>query len=68
MRMIEELYHGNINPKDYEDALMLEHNEYELIRFAQRGTCLYRCGNERYLLQVNAPKYKSELFGSSGGR
>lgn len=61
-------YPGNINPKDFQDALMLEPNEYGLIRFSERGTCFYRCGNERFLLMVKAPEYKSELFGSAGGR
>ena len=59
---------GNINPKDFEDALMIEPNEYDLIKFSERGTCLFRCGNERYLLVVNAPEYKSVIFGSAGGR
>lgn len=59
---------GNINPKDFEDALMVEPNEYALIKFGERGTCLYRCGNERYLLLVKAPEYKAEIFGSAGGR
>lgn len=61
-------YPGNINPKDFQDALMLEPNEYGLIRFSERGTCFYRCGNERFLLMVKAPEYKAELFGSAGGR
>ena len=61
-------YPGNINPKDFQDALMLEPNEYGLIRFSERGTCFYRCGNERFLLMVKAPEYKSEMFGSAGGR
>ncbi len=59
---------GNINPKDFEDALMVEPNEYALIKFGERGTCLYRCGNERYLLLIQAPEYKAEIFGSAGGR
>ena len=59
---------GQINPKDYMDALQLEPSEYDLIKYPERGTCLYRCGNERYLLQVKAPPYKAELFGSAGGR
>lgn len=59
---------GNINPKDFQDALMVEANEYDLIKFGERGTCLYRCGNERYLLLVQAPEYKAEIFGSAGGR
>lgn len=59
---------GQINPKDYMDALQIEPSEYELIKYPERGSCLYRCGNERYLLQVNAPSYKADLFGSAGGR
>lgn len=59
---------GQINPKEYMDALQVEPSEYELIKYPERGTCLYRCGNERYLLQVIAPEYKSTLFGKAGGR
>lgn len=61
-------YPGNINGKDFTDALMVELNEYNLIRISSRGTCLYRCGNERYLLQVKAPEYKYKIFGKAGGR
>ena len=59
---------GQINPKEYMDALQVETSEFELIKYPERGTCLYRCGNERYLLQVIAPDYKSALFGKAGGR
>lgn len=59
---------GQINPKDFMDALQVEPSEFELIKYPERGTCLYRCGNERYLLQVIAPDYKSVLFGKAGGR
>lgn len=59
---------GQINPKDFMDALQVESAEFELIKYPERGTCLYRCGNERYLLQVIAPEYKSALFGKAGGR
>lgn len=59
---------GQINPKEYMDALQVESAEFELIKYPERGTCLYRCGNERYLLQVIAPDYKSVLFGKAGGR
>lgn len=59
---------GQINPKEYMDALQVEPSEFELIKYPERGTCLYRCGNERYLLQVIAPEYKAALFGSAGGR
>ena len=59
---------GNISPTAFIDTLQLEESEYSLIKYPERGTCLYRCGNERYLLQVIAPAYKAVLFGSAGGR
>lgn len=59
---------GQINPKEYMDALQVEPSEFELIKYPERGTCLFRCGNERYLLQVIAPDYKTVLFGKAGGR
>lgn len=59
---------GQINPKEYMDALQVEPSEFELIKYPERGTCLYRCGNERYLLQVIAPEYKVAMFGKAGGR
>ena len=59
---------GQINPKEYMDALQVEPSEFELIKYPERGTCLYRCGNERYLLQVIAPDYKTAMFGKAGGR
>ena len=63
------LFHpGNINPKEYSDALQLETSEFDLIKYPERGTCLFKCGNERYLLQVKAPDHKAKLFGNAGGR
>jgi type IV secretory pathway VirB4 component len=63
------LFHpGNISPTAFMDTLQLEDWEYDLIKYPERGTCLYRCGNERYLLQVHAPDYKAALFGRAGGR
>lgn len=59
---------GNTDARFYKDALTLEDSEYELIRYPQRGVCLYKCGNERYNLAVHAPKYKQKLFGKQGGR
>lgn len=59
---------GNIEPKVYIDTMQLEQSEFDLIKYPERGTCLYRCGNERYLLQVIAPDFKQEMFGKAGGR
>ena len=59
---------GNVDKKFFMDNLQLEESEYALIRDPQRGSCLYKCGNERYLLQVRAPEYKQTIFGTAGGR
>ena len=59
---------GSVNPREYIDALQVGEAEYDLIHNSQRGVCLYRCGNERYLLQVLAPEHKKTLFGTEGGR
>ena len=59
---------GNIDKQFYIDSLQLEESEYNLIRFPQRGVCLYKCGNERYNLAVHTPAYKEKLFGKAGGR
>ena len=61
-------YPGQLGPREYMEALQVEEAEYALIRYPERGTCLYRCGNERYLLQVIVPDYKAAMFGKAGGR
>ena len=63
------LFHpGQVNPREFMDALQVEPAEFEHIKYPTRGTCLFRCGNERYLLQVIAPDYKAALFGKAGGQ
>ena len=59
---------GSIDKRSYMEMLQLDEAEYNLIKFPQRGVCLYKCGNERYLLEVHAPTYKEKLFGTAGGR
>ena len=59
---------GAVDKRFYMDNLQLEQSEYELIRYPQRGVCLYKCGVERFLLEVHAPKYKEALFGAGGGQ
>ena len=63
------LFHpGNISPVDFMESLQLLESEYSHIRYSERGTCMFRCGNERYLLQVHAPDHKAKLFGKAGVR
>ena len=59
---------GNNEVQVFIDTLQLEMSEYDLVKYPARGSCLYRCGNERYLLQVIASDYKAKLFGKAGGR
>ncbi len=59
---------GSVNRRFYMDDLQLEESEFALIQFPQQGVCFYKCGNERYLLEVHAPEHKEKLFGKAGGR
>ncbi len=59
---------GNIDSRFYMDTLQIEESEFRLIQYPQRGSCLYKCGNERYNLLVRAPEHKARLFGDVGGR
>ena len=59
---------GSIDKRFYMDLLQLEESEFNIIQAPHKGECLYKCGNERYLLEVHAPPYKEALFGKAGGR
>lgn len=59
---------GNTSEQVYMETLQLQKSEFDIIRYPARGSCLYKCGNERYNLLVKAPEYKSKLFGDAGGR
>ena len=61
-------YAGSVDRRFYMDNLQLEPSEFELIRDPHNGVCLFRCGRERNLLEVHAPAYKQDKFGSAGGR
>ena len=61
-------YPGIVSSENFIDTLQLDPAEYKLINKPSRSHCLYRCGNERYLLKVIAPPYKAALFGTGGGR
>lgn len=59
---------GSIADESYRDMLQLEPSEFALIKQGHRGVCLYKCGNDRYLLDVKTPPYKQALFGQVGGQ
>ena len=63
-----DFYPGSVNETEYIEAQSMEKSEYALIHYPEKTICLYRCGNERYLLQVIAPPHKAALFGTAGGR
>ena len=63
------LFHPGTTSKQFlMDMLQLEETECSLISKAVKGNCLFRCGNERYMLEVKAPEYKAALFGIKGGK
>lgn len=59
---------GSIGKRFYMDMLQLDEAEFELIQHARRGECLFKCGMERYHLEVIAPDHKAILFGTAGGK
>lgn len=61
-------YPGNVNAKEFMELTNLTWEEFSLIKSPRRGSCLYRCGSERFLLQVQANPTKAALIGKSGGR
>jgi len=61
-------YPGSIDKKMYMNLLNINESEYKLIQSSNRGNCLFLSGNEKFNLQVEAPKYKENLFGDAGGR
>ena len=65
------LFHaGTVDEKFFRETLHMEKGEYDLIRNPRRGTCLYKCGSERYCLEVHAPahwRHSLERRGAGNG-
>ena len=61
-------YPGNVKASEFKELTNMTDEEFSLIKSPHRGSCLYRCGSERFLLQVQASPAKAALIGKSGGR
>lgn len=61
-------YPGNVKASEFMELTNMTAEEFSLIKGPRRGSCLYRCGSERFLLQVQANPTKAALIGKSGGR
>lgn len=61
-------YPGNVKASEFMELTNMTTEEFSLIKSPRRGSCLYRCGSERFLLQVQANPTKAALIGKSGGR
>ena len=61
-------YPGNVKASEFKELTNMTDEEFSLIKSPHRGSCLYRCGSERFLLQVQANPTKAALIGKSGGR
>ena len=59
---------GTMDKQFYIDSLGLEETEYNLIKYPERGCCLFKCGNQRFHLKVEVPEYKARTFGTAGGK
>ena len=49
---------GQINPKEYMDALQVEPSEFDLIKYPERGTCLYKLFVQGYKTEILTPTHK----------
>jgi hypothetical protein len=58
---------GDVKKAEIIENLGLTDSEYALIAQPERGSCLFKCGNERYNLKVIAPPHREKLFGNAGG-
>lgn len=50
------------------DLLDLSDSETDILRKCGRQQCLFKCGEEKYALNVGSLDYEEELFGSGGGQ
>ena len=53
---------GQVDGDRYKEMFGITDIEYSHIKEAKRGRCIYKCGNETFVMNVHAPSYKSELF------
>lgn len=61
-------YPGKVDVRLFKETANITDTEFSLIDTSKRGHFLYCCGSERYNVNIIAPPYKSELFGTAGGR
>ncbi|MDL2232062.1 type VI secretion protein [Ruminococcaceae bacterium OttesenSCG-928-L11] len=59
---------GDAKRDELIENLGLTESEYGLIAQPERGSCLFKCGSERYNLKVIAPPHREKLFGAAGGK
>lgn len=64
----EEQEEWGIKLNEYMERILKDHFEKGEREMANGTRTLYKCGNERYNLMVNAPEHKARLFGKAGGR
>lgn len=53
---------GDIDKDKYIQALWISELEFSKIKESKMGRCLYKCGNDTFIMNVHAPSYKSEIF------
>ena len=59
---------GNVDSEEFMRVANIAPNEYALIDSPNQGFCLLCSGDDRFHCHVIAPKHKSVLFGTAGGK
>ncbi len=57
---------GSIDKRSYMEMLQLDEAEYNLIKFPQRGVCLYKCGNRALSAGSTRPRLQGKAVWHSG--
>lgn len=53
---------GTVDSDKYMEMLDITPTEFSHIKDAKRGKCVYKCGLDTFIVNVQAPEYKNKLF------
>ena len=59
---------GDVDPELVKNMLDLEEHEIKIVSRLRKRQCLFKCGKDKYLMEVGTLPYEKDLFGKAGGR
>lgn len=61
-------YPSDLDLNKVKNLLRLTDGEVDCIKTPHKGRCLFKCGGDKYVMQVGTLPYEAKLFGAAGGR